>query len=69
MKNDDIRAAKPVDEDDEIPVLRTVPGQELPIIGTLNVDEDTFEYAPGFDESIFQKLEKQASEFLSESEE
>lgn len=69
MKNDDIRAAKPVDEDDEIPVLRTVPGQELPIIGTLNVDEDTFEYAPGFDKSILQKWKKQTREFLSKSEE
>lgn len=41
----------------------------IPVLGTLNVDTNVLQLAPGFDESIFQKWEKQTREFLSESEE
>ena len=41
----------------------------MPVLGTLNVDTNVLHLAPGFDKSIFQKLEKQARELLSKSEE
>lgn len=41
----------------------------IPVLGTLNVDTNVLQLAPGFDKSILQKLEKQASELLEKSEE
>ena len=41
----------------------------IPVLGTLDVETNVLQLAPGFDESIFQKWEKQTREFLSESEE